>query len=469
MTNLLCDVAIIGAGTAGLAAERSARRAGARTLLIDDRFAGTTCAAVGCMPSKLLIAAAHAAHTVRQAAIFGINAPEPRIDGAAVMRRIRQERDRFVRATQESIAKIPDGIRIEARAHFIDRNTLALDDGRRVSAKTVVVATGSRPRIPPMFEVLGDRILTNETVFELPDLPRSVAVVGAGPLGLELAQAFVRLGVDTEVFDEGNRLAGLHDDEVAAELKSILTKELPIHLKVSLSVEREGDAAKVSWSGPSSGKKRFERVLVATGRPPDIHGLVLNATGLAMDEKETPLCDPETLQCGDAPFFLAGDADARRPVLHEASSEGAIAGRNAASFPIVHRARRSVAFSIMFTDPPLAMLGGPAADDAVIGRASYADQGRAKIEARNAGLIRLYAERPDGRLVGAAMVGPGADHIAHLLAWAIERGESATMLLDLPYYHPTFEEGLKPALREICEAVNAPMVPDRDEGTPPGA
>ena len=87
MTNLLCDVAIIGAGTAGLAAERSARRAGARTLLIDDRFAGTTCAAVGCMPSKLLIAAAHAAHTVRQAAIFGINAPEPRIDGAAVMRR----------------------------------------------------------------------------------------------------------------------------------------------------------------------------------------------------------------------------------------------------------------------------------------------------------------------------------------------------------------------------------------------
>jgi dihydrolipoamide dehydrogenase len=123
----------------------------------------------------------------------------------------------------------------------------------------------------------------------------------------------------------------------------------------------------------------------------------------------------------------------------------------------------------MFTDPPLAMLGGPAADDAVIGRASYADQGRAKIEARNAGLIRLYAERPDGRLVGAAMVGPGADHIAHLLAWAIERRESATMLLDLPYYHPTFEEGLKPALREICEAVNAPMVPDRDEGTPPGA
>lgn len=469
MTDHSCDVAIIGAGTAGLAAERSARRAGAKTMLIDDRLAGTTCATVGCMPSKLLIAAARSAHGVRRASLFGITVPEPKIDGVAVLRRLRRERDAFVAATIESIAKIPDGILIKARARFVDRSRLVLDDGSSVSAKAAVIATGSRPHVPKMFEALGDRVLTNETIFELADLPQSVAVVGAGPLGLELAQALARLGVETEVFDQGRRLAGLYDEDVTAELKTILTKELAIHLGVSISVERHGDGAEISWKGPSTGRRFFERVLVATGRPPDLRELGLEATGLALDQHGTPKLDPETLQCGDAPIFMCGDADAQRPVLHEASTEGAIAGRNAASYPTVHRTKRNIAFSIMFTDPPLAVLGAPAAENAIIGRFSYADQGRARVEACNSGAVRLYADRPDGRLSGAAMVGPGMDHIGHLLAWAIERDETATSLLHHPYYHPTFEEGLKPALREICDAVEAPMAPDQDDGAPPGA
>jgi dihydrolipoamide dehydrogenase len=403
------------------------------------------------MPSKLLIAAAHSAHAV--ASLFGISVPEPNIDGVKVLKRLRHEREAFVAATIESIAKIPDGIRIKARARFIDRGRLALDDGSIVSAKVVVIATGSRPHVPKMFEALGDRVLTNDTIFELPGLPKSIAVVGAGPLGLELAQALSRLGVGTEVFDEGNRLAGLHDEDVAAELKSILTKEFAIRLGVSLAATRQDEEAEISWKGQSAGKKRFERVLVATGRPPDLRGLDLEATGLALDEHSTPQFDPETLQCGDTPVFMAGDAGAQRPVLHEASAEGTIAGRNAANFPKVQPTKRNVPFSITFTDPPVAVLGKPASEGAVVGRSSYADQGRAKVEARNSGLVRLYGERPDGRLVGAAMVGPGMDHIGHLLAWAIERNETATALLNHPFYHPTFEEGLKSALREICNAV----------------
>jgi dihydrolipoamide dehydrogenase len=296
MTLRLCDVAIIGAGTAGLAAERSAHRAGARTLLIDSRFAGTTCTTVGCMPSKLLIAAARSAHAVRQASLFGVNVPEPKVDGVEVMNRLREERAAFVAATIESIEGIPGDIRIRARARFVERGRLALDDGTTVSAKAVVVATGSRPHVPKMFEQLGDQTLTNETIFELPDLPRSLAVVGAGPLGLELAQAFARLGVHVEVFDEGRRLAGLHDEDVATELETILTKEVPIHLGVSLSVARHGDETKISWKGLSSGQGRFERVLVATGRPPDLRGLDLQSAGLALNQHGIPKVDPETLQ-----------------------------------------------------------------------------------------------------------------------------------------------------------------------------
>lgn len=465
MADRWCDVAVIGAGTAGLAAERCARRAGASTLLIDDRFAGTTCTTVGCMPSKLLIAAAHAAHIVRQAPLFGVRIANQTIDGVAVMKRLRAERDGFVAATITSIEKVPARTRITGRARFIDRGQLSLDDGSIVSAKAIVVATGSRPHVPEMFDCLGDRVLTNETIFDLPDLPRSTAVIGAGPLGLELAQALARLGVQTDVFDEGNRLAGLHDAEVAKELGSILEKEMPIHLGVSITAARDGDAAEISWKGRSSGTQRFERVLVATGRPPDLKGLNLEATGLDLDKHGTPIFDPETLQCGDSSIFICGDADADRPVLHEASAEGTIAGRNAASFPAIHCTTRNVPFSLMFTDPPVAVVGHPAKDDTLIGRSPYANQGRAKVEARNCGLVRLYADRPDGRLVGATMAGPGMDHLGHLVAWAIEQGETASTILRHPFYHPTFEEGLKSALRDICKAVDAP---DLDDAALPG-
>jgi dihydrolipoyl dehydrogenase len=223
--------------------------------------------------------------------------------------------------------------------------------------------------------------------------------VGAGPLGLELAQALARLGVETMVFDEGKRLAGLHDEQIAAELESILTIEFPLRLGVSLSVRPDGNEVEITWKGTSTGSSRFERVLVATGRPPNLRGLNLEATGLTLDDHGFPKADPATMQCGDAPI-ICGDADSQRPVLHEASAEGAIAGRNATSFPTVHRSRRNVSLSIMFTDPPLAVVGPPAAKDAVVGHASYADQGRAGVGARNSGLVRLYAERRHGRLVG---------------------------------------------------------------------
>jgi dihydrolipoamide dehydrogenase len=387
MDDLNCDVAIIGAGTAGLAAERAARKAGAKTLLIDDRFAGTTCASVGCMPSKLLIAAADAAFDARKASMFGIEAT-PSVDGRAVMARVRKERDRFVAETLKSIEKLPSGVCVKQRARFSDATTLALVDGRKVSAKAIVVATGSRPSVPKEFEKLGDIVLTNETIFELRSLPRSIAVVGAGPLGLELAQAMARLGVETAMFDQGDRIAALRDAEVAKSLRSVLGKEFPIHLGVKLEVEKDGDEARLSWSGASSGTASFERVLVAAGRPPALHDLNLAATGLETSDKGIPKFDPSTLQCGDAPIFLAGDADAQRPVLHEASSEGVIAGRNAASFPKVRKAKRAVPLSIMFTDPPLAVVGALPFDAIVVGSASYADQGRARVEARNKGLVR---------------------------------------------------------------------------------
>jgi dihydrolipoamide dehydrogenase len=472
VTTLTCDVAIIGAGTAGLAAERSARRTGAITLLIDDRFAGTTCATVGCMPSKLLIAAADAAHAVRRANLFGVIAAEPVIDGVAVMIRLRQQRDAFVGSVKRGFDDLPDNVMVTGRARFVDATTLALADGRRVKARAIVIATGSAPSVPEAYDAVRDRVLTNETIFDLPTLPGSVGVIGAGPLGLELAQALSRLGVHVEVLDQGDKLAGLADEPVAKDLHKILSAEFPIRLGVKISATPDGDGVLLSWDGESVGERRFDYLLVAVGRPPRLKDLGLEATGLKLDDHGTPEFNTGTLQCAEKPIFIAGDSSHDRPVLHAASEEGTIAGRNAASFPHVTPGQRSVPFAIMFTDPSMATIGDkskPNDGSQVVGCASYDDQGRAKVTARNAGLVHLYAEPKNGQLTGATMVGPGVEHSAHLIAWAIQEGRTATEVLDLPFYHPTYEEGLKPALRQICHTVHSPTPPDRDEGTLPGS
>ena len=470
MMKLTCDVAIIGAGTAGLAAERSARRNGAKTLLIDEGFGGTTCASVGCMPSKLLIAAGNAMHAVEHASVFGVEA-SGKVDGVAVMARVRKERDAFVAGVETSIDNLPEDVKIEARAKFAGATILSLSDGREVHAKAVVIATGSSPAIPKMFDAARDRVLTNESIFELKDLPKSLGVVGAGALGLELAQAMARLGVETMVFDMGETIGGLKDGHVAEAYHAILSREMPILLGVDLEVAPDGDGVMLSWTGSASGKQRFDYLLVATGRPPRINGIGLETTGLTLDDHGMPDYDCETMQCGTAPIFIAGDADHDRAVLHEASAEGTIAGRNAASYPEVTPGKRTVPFAITFTHPNVAVIGKIAKDDdadSVIGTASYNDQGRAKVEACNAGLVRFYADRRDGRLTGATMAGPAVEHSAHLIAWAIQSGWTATEVLDLPFYHPTFEEGMKGALRSICSEVHSPTPLDRDDGFTPG-
>src|SRR6185312_14010218 len=179
------DVAVIGAGTAGLSAYRAARNNGARTVLVEGGPYGTTCARVGCMPSKLLIAAAEAAHGIERARGFGVHAGPPRIDGREVMARVKRERDRFVGFVLEGVEAIPAADRIRGFARFVEPGLLALEDGTRIRARSVVIATGSRPAIPPILADIGDRVVVNDHVFDWETLPRAVAILGPGVIGLE--------------------------------------------------------------------------------------------------------------------------------------------------------------------------------------------------------------------------------------------------------------------------------------------
>src|SRR6187402_1160024 len=198
------DIAIIGAGTAGLSAYREARKYTDNLVLIEGNAYGTTCARVGCMPSKLLIAAADHAHHASQNGVFGVDYQAPVIDGPAVLKRIRNERDRFVGSVVDSINDFPVEHKVKAHAKFISTRELELTgiDGSvsHMSAERIVIATGSTPFIPDFLRDVGKRLLVSDDLFELDDLPKSIAIFGAGVIGLELGQALSRLGVRVAVF-----------------------------------------------------------------------------------------------------------------------------------------------------------------------------------------------------------------------------------------------------------------------------
>ena len=449
------DVAVIGSGTAGLAARRAAAAHGASVVLIEAGPYGTTCARVGCMPSKLLIAAADAAHEVGGAFRFGVRVPDGvRVDGRAVLERVRRERDRFVGFVVEGVEEIPAAQRLRGWARFVAPTTLVVDDHTRVEARAVVIATGSRPTVPPALQPVREHVLVNDDVFELRDLPESLAVIGTGIIGLELGQALQRLGVRTAFFSHSDRLGPLTDSQVQACVAAVLGAELPLHLCADLAARRDGAGFVVDWRGADGRHQaRFDAVLAATGRRPNLDDLGLEHTGLALDDRGIPHVDARTAQCGDAPIFLAGDASAFRPLLHEAADEGRIAGANAAVWPDVRAHVRRTPLMVAFTDPNIAMVGAPlatlAADQIEIGAIDYDDQGRARVMGRNAGLVRVYARRECGTLLGAEMFGPRVEHTAHLLAWAVQAHFTVEQALEMPVYHPVIEEGIRGALRDL--------------------
>lgn len=448
-------VAVIGGGTAGLAAYRAAKAILPRTILIEGGAFGTTCARVGCMPSKLLIAAAEAAHDAREARPFGVRA-DVSIDGRAVMDRVRRERDRFVGFVLEGVDAIPADDKVIGRARFIGPGLLEVG-GERIQARAVVVATGSSPVVPPMFEGVLERVIVNDDVFAWETLPRSVAVFGAGVIGLELGQALARLGVRVRIFGKGGALGGLTDPKVQAAALASFAKEVPIDVDARVrSVRLGGDGiVVVSESEARYVSESFEYALVAAGRRPRIQGLGLEAARIMLDARGAPVVDRATLQVGGSAVFVAGDANDDVPLLHEAADEGRIAGENAARFPIVKSGLRRSPLAIAFTDPNLAVVGASHAslagrDDVIAGSVSFADQGRSRVMLKNRGALRVYAERGSRRFLGAELAAPRGEHLAHLLAWAHQQELTIPEMLAMPFYHPVVEEGLRTALRDVA-------------------
>ena len=353
------DVAVIGAGTAGLAAYRAAKQRGAMAILVEGGVGGTTCARVGCMPSKLLIAAAESAHGIVKAPQFGVYGGALRVDGAAVMKRVRDERDRFVGFVRSGVAQIPEEDKVAGLGRFSDAHTIKVGDDLRVTARAIVLATGSRPSRPAPFEALGDRLVVNDDVFSWHDLPGSVAVFGPGVVGLEIGQALSRLGVRVRVFGRGGAVGALTDPVVRDRYVAALRRELYVDPDAKVTeLKREGDRVALTFTDLDGMERResFDLVLAATGRVPNIEDLGVEAAGIVRGARGVPVSDPHTTRCGDSAVFIAGDSADYLPLLHEAADEGRIAGDNAARLALgqpVVSARRRARLSIVFTEPQL--------------------------------------------------------------------------------------------------------------------
>ncbi len=442
------NTAIIGAGSAGLSALRQVKKSTDSFVLIDSGPLGTTCARVGCMPSKALIHVANTYHHRKSFEQLGIKGgANVQCDIPSALRHVRALRDRFTSGMVEATQQLAGDGLLHGKAVLEGPQRIRVGD-LVIHAQRIILATGASPVVPESWRAFGDRILTSETIFEQADLPPRMAVIGLGAIGLELGQALSRLGVGVTGFNRSETIGGLQDPAVCAAAIAQQRREWDIHLDASVQVHDTKNGLVVSTATEHI---LVDKILVAVGVRPNVQGLGLETLGIELDEHGMPPFDPRTMQVGDLPVFIAGDVNGYRAILHEALDEGLIAGRHSAQKGDRECRCRRTPLQIVFSDPQCVGVGQPLSElegrNMVIGEASFGDQSRAVIEGRNNGLLRIYADAVSGQLYGAEMAVPDGEHLGHLLALAMQAKLTVFDVLRMPFYHPTIEEGLRTALR----------------------
>ncbi len=462
MNERAVDVAIIGAGTAGLYALREVRRAKKSFVLIDHGPLGTTCARVGCMPSKVALQSAELWRSRQHYPGIGVSGSEQlALDIDRAWANVRMQRDRFAGGAAQGAIRAGGENLLMGSARFLEPGVLEVttESGRTIiRAGAVVVATGSQPVVPKWLAGLGERVITTEQLFELETLPKSMAVLGLGAIGLEMGLALSRLGVKVIGAELAAAPAGISDPEIAASVIARFSPEMEMWFGAPAEARPVSEGVAISSQGR---EVVVEQVLAALGRRPNLESLDLAAAGLELNDRGLPQFDPATLQAGQSRIFIVGDANGDRPLMHEAADEGAIAGFNAAR-PDVTRFRRRTPLSIAFTHPDIATAGARLdsldPEKIIIGTARTEGTARYRVLHGEGGLLRLYAEKTSGRLLGASLFALDGEHLAHQLAWAIDLGMTAQRLLQMPFYHPVVEEALQAALQDIVR-----KLPERSE------
>ena len=451
------DVIVLGGGSAGSSAAGAATRAGARTAMINDGELGGLCILRGCMPTKTLLATAHAVHEANHLEPLGARL-EGRtvVDFDRVMQRKNEKVARFKRAKVQSI-EASDYEVLSGRARFAVGGGVELN-GHKLTAERYVVATGSVPTILPIPGIDEVPMLTSDDVMRLTSQPRSLLVQGAGPIGLELAQFFARIGTEVLLVNR-SPLLSRYDPACGVELHRALEEEARFGLVVpgcieELSKDGDGLVARIS-NGGAVREHRADALLMAAGRHAKLDDLGLDHVGLRPTEH--CLEHDDAMRTSNPDVYVAGDATGRHQILHVANDEGRVAGHNAAVGRPERHVDRSVLMQVVFTDPTYAQVGMSEAQarkagrDVVVGEVRFPATGRAIAMETRHGIWRMLADRAGGDILGSAILGPRADDLVHLVALMMRYGTKTGDIPELPWYHPTLSE----VLLDVSRAVSA--------------
>ena len=448
------DVAVIGAGHAGLNAIKEVRKVTENYVLINGGQLGTTCARIGCMPSKVALhlgeTRSNGAHWSRawhrgwgdhqgrhcqgHGAYPGLARSVRRSDPR--QHHGRHGRQTHRRLTAELVDRVPSGSETD-HPHWSHGDS---DRGVLVHTAGVARLRGRHPNCRDLIRA--------------GTLPESIAVLGLGPMGIELAQALHGLGVRVVGVERGDIIARIDDPVVNSMAIEIMARGFPLWLGADVRVDRQGDGFRVS-----SGERetQVDKLLVAVGRHPNLRGMGLERLGVTTNHQGVPEHHPHTMQVGSLPIYIAGDAGGGLSTLQRAADQGRIAGHNAARGGAT-AFKPKTNMSIVFCNPNVASVGASWSDldpeATAVGQVRFGPVGRAVIAGRNRGVLRLYADKRSGQILGAAMVGAECEHLAHLVAWAVEAGMTVTEALRMPYYHPVYEEAIQDALYDLDRHLN---------------
>ena len=455
------DIIIIGAGTAGQAAYKEAIKHTSNILIVNYGSWDTTCARVGCMPSKVLISVANQLHDAQALNKVGVTT-HLNLDSKKIMLHIQELRNQFTQAALKDVARWNSAHKISGQAHFVDASTIEVNQ-KYYQARSFILAVGSTPSFDPQWkQELGQKLITSDEVFELEQLPQSIAVIGSGVIALELAQALQRLGVKTTIFARSRRVGTLTSPILQKMAQELLSQEIDIKFEVLPDqVQNSKDGVQISYL--EDGQEHClvtDYLLVATGRHTLLGTLKLENINTQYSDLKNLHVHPETKQLAQYPIFIAGDAHSDTPIQHEATHEGRSAVLNCLNLGKINKIKNLIPLGIVFCEPEMAIVGQSFKQlesskiPFVTGYVSYARQGRAQVLGKNYGALEIYVHTESRRILGAELLMTSAEHLAHLLCWMISEDCTLDQLLEKPFYHPTLEEGLRTALKHARRQLN---------------
>jgi pyruvate/2-oxoglutarate dehydrogenase complex dihydrolipoamide dehydrogenase (E3) component len=440
------ELCVIGAGTAGFAAAEAARAEGRDIMLVvgEDELGGT-CILRGCMPAKTLLAAAESEGAIERAHDVGVETGPIHVDLPAIVRRKRALVDYFAADRMHELASYPLA---RGDARFVAPDAIVVGE-RRIAAERFVIATGAATVLPRIDGLADVPTITSADVLEMTRAPRSIAVLGGGPIGCAFAQFFARLGTRVTLFQDAPELLRADDADVGSAVRASLLRDGVdvVTAAVVRRVFRDAEMTVIVADTPEGAHgARCEKLLVATNRRPNVDGLDLAAAGIDGDRARGIVVDEMLRSRTNPRVFAAGDVLGRRQMVHTAEYGGRLAARNAfAGEPVAAQWDRWESHAV-YTQPQVAIAGltervcrsrGIAVRVATL---PASEVGKALVSGESEGFVKMLARRGDGRVLGIALVTDDAIDLAGEAIALVDRGATAREIAEMPHLHPTMSE-----------------------------